>query len=177
MIGGEFAQIRMAEPDDASALLRLYRDPAPRAGLLDPKREPLMPALDELRELLGHKEMQQGAFYAVEDPGGIIRGFCGLRGAGFEAAYGEIRLLFLDDSDFGSPIATETLAFLCKRAFGQMNLREILAVTLDSEQGYRALLLSQGFVSDGIQRQVFFGRGRWHDLETFSRFAPALTSA
>lgn len=175
MISGEFAHIRLAEPDDASALLRLYRDGTLRAGLLDPKREPMMPALDELRELLGHKEMQQGAFYAIENPGGEIRGFCGLRGAGFEAAYGEIRLLFHDETEFGQPIAFETLDFLCKRAFGQMNLRKILAVCLDSEQPFRALLLSKEFSSDGLQRQVYYGRGRWHDLETFSRFAPALT--
>ena len=41
---------------------------------------------------------------------------------------------------------------------------------LDTEATYRNLLMAKGFESNGIQREVVYTKGVWHDLEILSLF-------
>jgi RimJ/RimL family protein N-acetyltransferase len=172
VITGEHTYIRTTDPDDAPALYQAYDARRPRASLLDRMREPLMPTAGELREMLGRKEAEQNALYTVEDKTGAIRGFCTLRSGNQEACFGELVLVFLEESTFGEAVAGETLAYLRKQAFERMRLNKIVAHCLDSETELRAFLLRQGFESNGKLRDVFYGQGGYQDIEALSLYAP-----
>ena len=170
MIVGQNGVIRTAEYDDAAGLKRLYVPGRPRAALLDRKRELPVATLDELAEMLSRKDVQQGAFYAVEDPRGALRGFCSLRGTHPEVSYADFIVMFFDDEDYAAPLAGDVFGFLIGRAFVQMKLNKVMAQCLESETACRDFLAGRGFESEGVQRDVLFTAGRWHDLETLSLF-------
>jgi len=170
MIRGQYSGIRWAEVDDAGALKRFYDPDNPRSCLLDVRRELLVPTLDELREALGKKEQGRGAFHVIEDTEGAVRGFCSMRGANAESTYGEF-VVVLDDADFEAPLATEVFEFLIDQAFTKLRFNKVLTHCLDREEAYRSYIMRHGFKSDGVQRDVSFMLGRWHNLEAFSLFA------
>jgi len=176
MISGDHAHIRAADSDDAPALIRLHRGPHWRAALLDQKREPLQPVLEELAETLGRKEAQQGAFYVIEDHYGKVRGYCGLRGMNAESAFAEIILLFEEEALYGEAMADEAFDFVCARAFVRARLNKIMVQCLETETGLRQFLLRHGFESNGVQREVFYSSGRYWDIESFGLQAPARES-
>lgn len=169
MISGEHTFIRGTELDDVSALSLLYRVGTLRAGLLDGRREPVLPTRDELRELVSRKEIADGGYYTVEDRTGAIRGFCSLRGVNVEARYAEFSFVLLDPDDYATPLAGEVAAFLYDRAFTRSGLRKIVAYCLEGEVELRAFLEAQGFESAGLQRDVVYAEGRWHALEALAR--------
>jgi len=172
MIVREYTVIRTAEPDDAGALKLLYDPAAPRCCLLDPRREPIFPNFDELREVMSKTEMGQPFLYAVEDKTGKIRGFCSLRAIGLDARHGEIVMMLHDDADFAGPVASEVLDFLARRAFEQFRLNKIMANALDSERAFVECLLRYGFVSSGTQREAVYTLGRWCGVETLMLHRP-----
>lgn len=176
MITGEHTCIRTADPDDAPVMHALYAGGTPRSALLDARREPISPNCDELREALATKDAMKGNFYAVEDLTGIVRGFCLLRGASKDAGYGEFGLMLLEEEAYGSPLAAEVFRFAHARAFERLRLRKLIAHCLETEGPFRAYLERCGFVCNGRQREVFYTGGRWHNLETFSLFAPELSA-
>ena len=168
MIVSEYAVIRTAEPDDAGALKRLYDPCAPRCCLLDPRGEPIFPTFDELREVMSKSEMGQPFLLAVEDKTGMMRGFCSLRAINMEACYGEIDLMFNDDADYATALASDVLDFLARRAFEQFRLNKIMSRILDSECALREAVLRYGFISDGVQRETVYALGRWYGMETLT---------
>ena len=174
MITGEHTHIRTADPDDAPSMHQLYVSPVPRSALLDPRREPVLPNIDELREALASKDAMRGNFFAIEDRSGIVQGFCMLRGSSKEVGYGEFNLMLLDAAAYESPLADEAFRFARTRAFERLRTRKLIAHCLDTEGPLHAFLLRCGFECNGTQREVFFGAGRWHNLHTFSLFAPEL---
>ena len=176
MITGQYAVIRTAEPEDAGVLHEFYDPARPRASLLDQRRELIVPTLEELREVMSQKEVTRGIFHAVEDPEGVLRGFCSLRSFNPELACGEVVMMLLDDAAFASALAAETLDFLLGQAFTRLKLHKVLANCLDSETALRGFLAGHGFMSDGVQRDVVFTLGGWHDLETLSLFRAAYAS-
>lgn len=169
MITGEHTHIRGTELDDVPALSVLYRAGSLRAGLLDSKREPVLPTRDELRELLSRKEIAEGGYYTVEDRSGTIQGFCSLRGMNTEARYAEFCLVLIDPGVYASPIASEAAAFLFDRAFTRGGLRKVVAYCLEGEAELAAFLRGQGFESAGFQRDVVYAGGRWLALEALAR--------
>ena len=169
MIASEHTLIRTADPDDADFLLEVYRTERPKAALLDAAREPVLPNRDELAEMLGATDAGRNQFFAVEDTAGRVRGFCGLRGVSIEAVFCEIMVLLIDPADHAGPVGRETVQFLLDRAFGRMHLDKVLGTCLDSEPELHALLADSGFVSGGVQRQVLYSGGAWHDMETLTR--------
>lgn len=173
MIISEHSAIRATDPDDAPWLAALYSDGPLRASLLDGRREPVNPTVDELRETLASKEAAASAFYTIENRSGDIRGFCNARGTNQEAAFGEVNLLLFNEDDLATPLATEAFCFILDRAYGRMRLRKTLTTLLDSETVLRAFLVAQGFESAGVQREVLYAAGRWHNLETMSLTAAA----
>ncbi len=170
MITGTHTVIRTAEKDDAPRLLEAYRGAVLRATLLDQRREPVQPTRDELGEMLAAKEASRGLFYAVEDPEGRVLGFCGLRGVNQEAQFAEAMLLFTDTAAEAGPAGDETAAFLLDQARGRLHLAKMMTTALDSETGLAELLARNGFVCEGAQRQAVYSGGRWHDLQTWTRF-------
>lgn len=174
MITGEHSFVRTADPDDAAAMQAFYAQGRARSALLDGRREPIFPNEDELRAALASPDAMKGNFFAVEDRTGVVQGFCVLRGANKEAAYGEFGLMLLDDALYETPLAREVFNFAYKRGFELLRLRKLVAHCLDHETAFRAYLFACGFECNGVQRDVFFGGGRWHNLETFSLFAPEL---
>lgn len=168
MITGEHAVIRTTDADDAPFLQRLYAEEPPRSSLLDRKRELTPPTLDELRELLGRKDHTSPALLVVEDREGTVRGFCGLRLATPELAYAEAILMLFDDADYATPLALETLDYLCQNAFVEKRLNKVLAHCLVTECAWRAFLIERGFSCDGRQREVLYTGGQWHDMESYS---------
>lgn len=177
MITGEHTVIRSADPDDAPAMHALYTAPMRRSALLDTRREPIRPTVDELREALASKDAMKGNFFAVEDRTGQILGFCVLRGSSREAGYGEFNLLLHDLALYRAPLADEVFRFAHARAFERMRMRKLIAHGLDSETELALYLLRCGFECNGTQREVFFGDGRWHNLCTYSLFAPDLATS
>lgn len=171
MITGEYTVIRLAEADDALELKRLYDPSCPRSALLDRRREITYPTVHELREGLARKDKPSGALYAVEDKTGQIRGFCALRGAAPELAYGEVILPLFAQEDYESPLAAEVMDYLCRLAFADKRLNKIISHCLDHEGAYRELLIQKGFGSNGIQRDVVWAAGRYHHVETLTRFS------
>lgn len=172
MVRGNYGVIRSAGPDDAPFLRRLYRPDRPIAGLLDDKRELIVPTRDELREALATSPQARQANWlnAVEDLTGAVRGFCALRSSPLEQYYGLIIAMFLNEDDFDTPMADESGAFLLVEAFQRKRLHKVVAYSLEHEDGFRRWLLRLGFASDGRQRQVLWAAGRWFDLEAFSLF-------
>lgn len=168
MIIGEHTGIRTAEPDDADYLFRMVSTDAPCSFFLDHRRELAVPTRDELREMLSRKDMPAIALFAVEDLTGSIRGFVAIRGVHPEAHYGDVGLLLGNDGDYAGVVGREALAFLKRMAFVQRNLNKVMAHCVDTETAYRALLAAGGFETSGIQREMVYTRGRWHDLETLS---------
>ena len=177
MITSKHAQIRATEPDDAPALFALYDVRRPRAALLDQRREPLMPTLAELREMLGMKETVNNVFFTVEDRTGAIRGFCLLRGMNQETGFGEMSLLFHEAAILAQPLAEEALTFACTRGFERMRMNKMVSNCLDGETELRDFLLRHGFISDGVQRGVLFSQGRWHNLESLSLYRDVWTAS
>jgi len=170
MITGEFAVIRTAEPDDAPHLMRLYSPDYPRSFLLDGRRELQTPNADDLRQLLGRKEVRSGVFHVVEDLEGTVRGCCSLKYPAHDVFYSEILLAFEDLADYSQPIARETMEFIEYTAFVERRLNKIVAQCIENEREYRDLLLRERFEPNGLQRDVLFTMGRYHDLETLSLF-------
>jgi len=177
VITGSHTFIRGTELDDVAALSELYGVGILRAGLLDARREPILPTRDELRELLSRKEIAEGGYYTIEDRAGQILGFCSLRGLNAEARYAEFNLVFLDPNDFSSPAAAEAAAFLYDRAFTRLGLRKVVAYCLEHEAELAAFLRAQGFESAGVQRDAVFAGGRWHAQEALVRMSPAPAAA
>ncbi len=171
MITGDFAVIRSAEPDDAFALWRLYDPGHPRSFLLGPAREVMIPTIDELREMLGRRDIVQGAFFAVEDTTGEVCGCCVLRGAKSEAGYAEMVLVFGDDRHYETPLAEEVFQFILRTALVEKKLNKLQAHCIVTEQAYRKFLAERGFTSDGIQRDMVYTKGRYFDLESLTLFS------
>ncbi|MFP4500050.1 MAG: N-acetyltransferase family protein [Candidatus Hydrogenedentota bacterium] len=171
MITTAHGYIRSTDPDDAAILARLYDPACPRAALLDLRREPVFPTVDEIRQMLVRPPSKQGRFYTIEDKTGAVRGFCGIRGSNTEAAFGEVHALFLDPADYAGPQAGEVADFLFERTFIRQRLQRILAHALETETALAGFLRAHGFASCGVQREVLYTQGRWHNLETLARRA------
>jgi len=171
LITGNHAIIRGADPDDASFLHAFYAEGRLRAALLDAHREPLQPTQSELEELLGRKDGFQGSFHTVEDLTGAVRGFVSIRGANHEAGFADLVFLLDEDGVYTSGVGEEALAFILDRAFARMGLRKLLGHAVVGEDGLVAALAAGGFTHDGVQREILFARGRWHDIATMTRFA------
>ena len=177
MISGIYGQFRVADADDAETLCACYRSSEPRAALLDGKREPLLPTLDELRETLARMEGGAAQFYAAEDLEGEARLFFALRRARHEARFGEFALFYTDAALLQLPLAEELVTFIRKRAFEEMNLNKMTAQALDTEETLRAFFLRQGWRSQGRMRDAVYARGRWHALDAFALFAAPPTES
>jgi len=170
MIVGSHSVIRSADSDDAEALHGLYNPQRPRAWMLDRRREPVQPTASELRELLAQKDSPLGALAAVEDPSGSVQGFCGLRGVSGEAGFAMAVLMLVADAEYDSPLGRESLRHVLQQAFVQKRLNKVIFHCLETEAALRGLLMEYGFRSDGIQRQVVYTQGRWHNVETLTLF-------
>ena len=175
MISGIHTVIRSAEPDDAEAMWRLYDPKRPRSFLLGPTREVMIPTQDEMREMLGRRDVVQGSFFTIEDHAGVVRGCCVLRGAKMESEFAEIVVALDDDAAYETPLADEVIAYLEKVGFVDKKLNKLVAHCLSNETNYRAYLVRHGFVSDGVQRQMVFTKGQYFDLESLSLFRSAQT--
>ena len=172
MIIGKYARIRTADVDDAPALHACYRIEGPCAALLDVKRERLEPTQDELRETLGRAETARGLFYAVEDLSGVVQAFCLLRRAQqAEARFGELALLCPGPEILLQPLGESVMEFLRDRAFRLLALHKVTAQVFLEEEAMRGFFFRHGFVTQGVQREVHFAGGRWHDLEALALWA------
>ncbi len=169
MIQGLHTSIRTAELDDLGMLSQFYDPERPRSLYLDRRCEVYCPTKDELREMLTRPDVRASlGFLVVEDAEGVIRGFCALRGITQEAALADMLLGFLAPLDFATPVAEETFAYLKRRVFTELRLEKLMARCLDFESEYRQFLMQQGFTSDGVQREVVYAMGAYHDLESFT---------
>jgi RimJ/RimL family protein N-acetyltransferase len=168
MITVKHGYIRFSEADDALFLRDLYLHAPKRAALLDTRREPLMPAVSEVRDMLARKDAAHGLMYTVEDTTGALKGWCSLRGVNYEAGYGEIMFLFASEEDYHNALADETMEYLLERAFNQFHLYKVLVLCLDMEQALMQYLERKGFSRAGTQRQALFSGGAWHDLHIYT---------
>lgn len=173
MIKGMYSHIRYSEPDDARFLQRLYLEGPPRAALLDVRRERPMPTLRDIHDMLSQKDATRGLLFSVEDLEGRLTGWCGLRGVNPEGRFAELVLIFAEAHDYSGACADEVLAYLLGRAFDHYGLAKVIVTCLDTETSLKQLLQRHDFAHRGTQRHVFFGRGFWHDLETWSLAASA----
>ncbi len=172
VIVGDHSVIRTAERDDATMFARLFRLGCPLASLMDQKREYLIPTIDELRELLGGTKNMGGIFNAVEDLSGSVRGFCTVRSAPGDMPFGQFALMMLDEEDYALPIMDDVMRYLAAEAFQRRGQNKVMVYRLDYEAKIRELYLANGFRSDGIQREVLYAGGRWHDLESLTLVNP-----
>lgn len=170
MIEKLHASIRSADRFDAKQLFHIYMQEPIHAALLSPKREPLMPNISELEELLLSKDAAQ-SFYAVENKQGDIQGFVILKGIIPEVMFGETILLFDNDTyKQNKPLVEEALEFIETKAFQQLHLRKIITTCLDDEKGLHDFLHQHSYQCEGVMREVLFTCGKWHNLETWAKF-------
>ena len=169
MIIGSYSVIRSAGPDDAEAFRAAFES-GPVGALLDQLRESFVPTATEVREMLSSTRNAFGAVNAVEDPQGRVRGFCALNGSPLDANIAQFALIFFDPDDFAAPIAEEVGLYLRDEAFGRKRFHKVMAQCLDHERAQRDFLLRNGFVSDGLQREILYSGGRWYNLESFTLF-------
>lgn len=80
----------------------------------------------------------------------------------------ETLMMFHEDADLETPLADEALAFLKQHAFVRLKLSKLLANVLDTEEALRRFLLAHGYRSHGVQREIVFFGGHWHNVEAFS---------
>ncbi|HOJ32772.1 MAG TPA: GNAT family protein [Candidatus Hydrogenedentes bacterium] len=170
MIVGEHAVVRIADPDDAVFLARLFDPDMPRAFSLNIRRELQYLTIDDLREALSHKDFRAGLFYTIEDLTGLIRGFFSIKTPLPEVNYSEFLFGLASSEDYDSPLAKNAMEILERLAFVQKRLNKLVAQCLENETDFRSLLEARGFTSDGIQRDVLFTGGRYLNLETFTLF-------
>lgn len=170
MITGHYSCIRTTELDDVPALQRLYERPLPSAALMDRRREPIQPTRDELREILRREDAHAPSLYTLEDPEGEIRGFCMFREGTQDLAAAQAMILFLDDATYDTPFADEVFDHFSREAFVRKRLNKMVAHCATYEEALRRFLVRRGFVSDGVQRDAFFGGGRYHGIENLSLF-------
>jgi RimJ/RimL family protein N-acetyltransferase len=136
----------------------------------------MVPTVDELREVLARRDIVTGSFFVVEDQEGEVRGCGVLRAARIESEFAEVIVGLADDADYATPLADDVLGYLRRIALVDKKLNKVVTYCLLSEQPYRDLLVRHGFQSDGVQRQIMYTLGRYHDLESLSLFragAPA----
>jgi RimJ/RimL family protein N-acetyltransferase len=170
MITGQHSCIRTSEPDDVAVLHCLYVRPLASASLMDRRREPIQPTRDELRELIRRDDAHAPSLYTVEDRKGEIKGFCMFRTGNQDLASAQAVVLFLDDGEYESPMADEVFDHFAREAFVRKRLNKMVAHCAAYEEALRRFLLRKDFVSDGVQRDVFFGGGRYHGIESLSLF-------
>jgi RimJ/RimL family protein N-acetyltransferase len=170
MITGQYSCIRTTERDDVAALQRLYALPLPPASLMDRRREPMRPTRVELCEMVRREDANAPALYTVEDRTGEIRGFCMFRASGQDLAAAHAAWLFFEDDAYDGPAADEAFLHFAREAFVRRRLNKMAAHCADYEKAFRRFLTARGFQSDGVQREVYFGGGRWHDVESLSLF-------
>ncbi len=170
MIKTSCSVIRNADRFDAKELFKFYMHTPPFACLLDTKREPIIPNLSELEELLQHKDTSH-SFYTVENKEGNVCGFVVLKGINSEALFGEIMLLFGDEMYDGEEVVIEeALKFIESRAFQQLHLRKLITTSLDEETRLRQFLINHNYHCEGMMREVLYSGGKWHNLETWAKF-------
>ena len=171
MITGDHTVIRASESDDAESLWALYDPKRPRAFLLGPTQEILIPTVEELRTLLSRREaIQQGAFYIVEDLTGAVVGCIVLRAAMGDSPYAELVVALASEDAYATPVGDEIIAFVQRQAFTVKRRNKITTHCLGTEKAYRTYLVSHGFTSDGLQEQIIYTQGRYHDMETLTLF-------
>ena len=164
--------IRTTDPDDATTLVQLYAWSDVRCALLDQKREPMMPTVDELREILASPEAAKGAFHTLEDGTGQIRGFCCLRGLSQDTSFCEVSILPLSEANLELPCIDAGMKFILKRAFAHHGLQKVMTHVLDKETRVRAFYLEHGFSSAGTQREALYANGKYHDIEALICWNP-----
>jgi len=170
MITFDHIVIRSAEFDDAEGLWGLYDPGKPRTFQLGPNLELRTPTVDELTALLDDPERKLGEFYIVEDLEGLVLGCAVMRSASGDSPYGEALFAFFDESLYATPAADETFAFVRKQAFAIKKHRKLIAHCLDTEPAYREFLMRHGYRSNGVQRELIYAGGNYHDLESLSLF-------
>ncbi len=170
MIEKLHASIYTADRFDAKRLLHFYIQKPVHAALLDAKREPIIPNLSELEELLQSKDAAQ-SFYTVEDKQGEVQGFVILKGINPEVMFGETILLFDNDTyEQNKPLIEDALEFIETKAFQQLHLRKIITTCLDEEKNLHTFLNQHSYQCEGVMREVLFTYGKWHNLETWAKF-------
>lgn len=175
MITRDNCVLRFSEYDDATFLRNLYLTGEPKAALFDMRRELGMPTVNEIEEVLTKAEQSRAFLFTVEDLEGRRIGWCGLRGLNIESRFCELFIVFSSSAIYAGPIVSEVLETLLQRAFQQVGLQRVFVTVLDEETTYRARLIDSGFRSCGVQRDAFFGNGKWHDLETFELENPTMS--
>lgn len=170
MITCDHIVIRWAEFDDAEGLWGLYNPGKPRTFQLGPNLELRTPTIDELKTLLEDPERKLGDFYIVEDLEGYVLGCAVMRSATGDSPYSEALFAFFDEALYDSPAADETFTFIYRQAFTIKKRRKLIAHCLDTEPAYREFLVRHGYTSNGVQRELIYAGGRYHDLESFSLF-------
>ena len=175
MITTDEAYVRSTDPDDASTLIQLYAWDKPCCALLDKRREPLLPTVDELREILASPEAVKGAFHTLEDGTGQIRGFCCLRGLSQELSFCDISVLPLEVGHLSFPCLEAGMQFVMARAFEHYGVQKAMTHILSHESELRAFYERHGFQSAGVQREALFTQGRYHDIEALVCWNPAGT--
>ena len=173
MITVEHGYIRFSEADDTLFLRGLYLEKPRRAALLDTRREPILPTVRDICDMLAKKDAAHGLMYTIEDTTGTLKGWCSLRGINYEARYAEVMFIFASAEDYDSALAEETLAYLLNRAFTHYKLYKVLVLCLDAETALKRFLERHGFNHAGVQRQSLYSGGAWHDLHVFTLSAQA----
>lgn len=172
MIRGEHSVLRTALIDDAEAFSRLFSAGSPRAPLLDQRQEWLVPTLHELRHALsGVRQETYSGLNVVENLEGDPVGFCVLRRGKSDPLFSQMSVMLFDASMYTTELANEVGARLIEDGFGRNLGHKLMAQCLCREPEYRAYLAGLGFESDGVQREVLYANGRWHDMESLSLFA------
>ena len=169
--------LRLPELADVPDLKRMFRNPltARAAGApLHSKaemRDPVEMVHRTRREFRADAHL---SLSVILNSSSACIGRVGLRGLDWKWKKVESLSYWLDPRYWDQGLTTEASWFLCRLAFGRLNMRRIGSQALDGNPASQAVLRRLGFVEEGRERAAVCVKGRSMDMVWFGLLAEEL---
>jgi RimJ/RimL family protein N-acetyltransferase len=168
---GALVRLRAMEPRDADAQYRWMNDLEVTEHL--GWRYPISSlAIAQRLDGAGAMTFANPRFSVERADTGELIGYTALRDVTPESRNGELDLVIGERSAWGQGFGTDTARTVCAFAFERIGLHRVqLWVVATHAPAIRAYEKA-GFVREGVARERFFKRGRYHDAVLMARLAP-----
>lgn len=160
--------IRSATTRDAAAIAAIY-EPFVRGTAISFENEP--PTAEDMR-----LRIPASLMWLVYEDDGRVLGYAYAAHLRSRAAYAWSAELsvYIEQSGWGRGVGRSLLQELCETLARKGFVNAFAGITLPNERSV-GLFESCGFVAWGVQRQVGFKSGAWHDVEWWQRQLRAAT--
>jgi RimJ/RimL family protein N-acetyltransferase len=164
-------RLRAPLPQDATAVLSIFRDPRVT-------EYHSMPTLTTMAEAQAALERAQQRFVAKDAirwaidlaESGEMIGSAGLLRFDFEHRHAEVGYE-IARPHWGQGLAPEAVAAVIRYGFSVLGLRRIEAGVLPGNEASVRVLQKLGFLEEGTRRDYLYAKGRFHSFRWFSLLA------